>query len=207
MLSAFALAIAVKTNIVLVKACKQANVLIPSLLFKTLISCAVLTTILVLTKSIYFSAVGASQWLTDHHQVNLLSDVLNGFLNYKLLSLTPLVIIWQISTILRATGHYQSSAILLLSWMLTKSVWVVFFMDVHSQYFIVELGRLHFYCDLIFALIGSIILFKFNLLSLHTTTAIKTSNTKESALLILQQLVPAFSLFLLTVIISLYNKD
>ncbi len=209
-LSATAIAVAIRSNMVLVKVHNDQTRYITSLLIWAGLSALIFGVIFYFFKEVLLSLIGFETWLAqwELHQQTLYSTQVMSYLNYRIYSLLGLFLIWQISTMLRTLGHHKSSAMLLLSWMLTKLLVLTQFIDGQSSYLLEKLGQLHFIADLSFALIGLAMLSKKTIFCFKTiNTDILFRDKMTSAVLMLQQLVPPLSIAILMAIVSRVDES
>jgi Na+-driven multidrug efflux pump len=204
-LSASAIAVAIRSNMVLVKSHQSQGHYITSLMLWAGLTAILMGGVFYISKGFVLSLLGFDTWLmqwSQAQQVFYKAEIFS-YLNYKIYSLVALFLIWQISTILRTLGYHKRSASLLLSWMLLKLFMLTQIIDVQSTALITELGQLHFTTDMTFALFGLMLLsnkiqFCFKTLKLD----IIFNDKKTSIILMLQQLVPPLSLaFLMAIVV------
>jgi len=209
-LSATAIAVAIRSNMVLVKSHQSQAYYITSLLLWAGLTAVVIGVIFYFSKTAFLSLLGFDVWLAQFsaQEQSLYQTQINAFLDFKIYSLIALFFIWQISTILRTLGFHKRSAALLLSWMLFKLFILVQVIDPQSSKLIMNLGQLHFGSDMLFALFGIILLsqksqFCFKTLKLD----IIFKDKKTSAILMLQQLIPPLSLAFLMALVARVDES
>jgi len=209
-LSATAIAVAIRSNMVLVKSHQSQAQYITSLMLWAGLTAILIGIAFYISKEALLSLLGFDVWLTQFTIQNqlLYKTQIMSYLDYKVYSLIALFFIWQISTILRTLGFHKRSAALLLGWMLLKLFMLVQVIDVQSSELIIKLGQLHFTSDMSFALLGLILLgqktqFCFRTLKLD----IIFKDKKVSAILMLQQLIPPLSLAFLMALVARVDES
>ncbi len=209
LLSAIAIAIAVRSNAVLVKQPTAFKQHIVTLVIFSVFVSAMLGGVLLIAKSLYLDFLGFESYLSSLNALEQahISHNVNEYLGFKLTSLIALVIVWQISSVLRVLGFCKLSALYLLTWALTKIAALWFGVQQNSLYLLADIGQVHFFVDWIYALIGLVGMFvsyKLPLLKLDFSGIFKDKRT--AIVLILQQLIPAISLTLITAIASRFDS-
>jgi len=146
-----------------------------------------------------------------------MTSLVNEYTNIRLLGWIPLVLIWQVNGILRSLGHIKQASVLLIAWMLTKTVlsYELIGNGQCSQLLetgIVGAGYAHLISDTLFALFSLTILFrglgiqKYSLLTIQWKNTLKQmSVTGLNASL--QQLYLPITIGLLTFYVAAIAED
>ena len=205
-LMAFAVALSVRTNMAMVQLVDQKNKgLFAHIRFGVFASVAV-SIFLLLTLDEVLALFGLAEWLStlsDVQSAEFTSDIVS-FLTVRISTLFALVIIWQVSSALRAVNDCWYSALYLLLWMMCKSVGLIVLLHQSELHLLSSLGELHAFVDVLFAVIGLSIVFIRHKSSLFSSSKAVNGNL-DTILIIFQQLMPACSLALLTYIASQFD--
>jgi len=209
-LSATAIAVAIRSNMVLVKSHKSQGHYITSLMLWAGLAAVVISIVFFFSKALLLSLLGFDVWLSQYslqEQVLYQNQIL-AYLDFKIYSLIALFFIWQISTVLRTLGFHKQSAALLLCWMLFKLYILVQVIDSQSTNLIMQLGQLHFFSDMVFALLGLLLLFRKSPFCFKTLKLdIIFKDKKVSLILMLQQLIPPLSLAFLMALVARVDES
>ncbi len=204
-MNAIAIAIAVRSNIILVKEQQHQKSFIPTLFIFTLFVTSVLLVTLYFGQDYYSALVNLNAWLSQFNKGELAhyQSEIAIFYEYKIASFLPLVLVWQSSSVMRALGRCHLSAIYLLAWMASKTLLLLLIIDSKSLTLISDLAQLHFVVDSCFALFAMLIFIVYKRIDFKII-CLKTlfKDKRLSLLLTLQQLAPALSLFILTIFLS-----
>lgn len=204
-MNAVAIAIAVRSNMILVKEQQHQKSFIPTLFIFTLFVTSVLLVTLYFGQDYYSELVNLNAWLSQFNKGELAhyQSEIALFYEYKIASFLPLVLVWQSSSVMRALGWCHFSAMYLLAWMASKTLLLLIIIDNQSPTLISDLAQLHFVVDSCFALVALLIFIVYKRIDFKII-CLKTlfSDKRLSLLLTLQQLAPALSLFILTIFIS-----
>ncbi len=204
LLYAIAIAIAVHTNMVLVK--EPSVKAVSGLLIFAGLNALVLGGLLYFSEGLFLDFLGFDDWLSSLTQNNTLSEQLKFYLNYRIAGWLGLILVWQSSAIMRTFGHHRVSAGLLLSWMLCKHIWLAN-LNEQSENVFIELGQIHFFSDLGFAFISLGLLYYFkHFLWVKTNLKCIFHGLKNSFVLMLQQLLTPLSITLLMAIAARYDS-
>ncbi|TLX46247.1 hypothetical protein C1E24_14570 [Pseudoalteromonas phenolica] len=202
-LMAFAVALSVRTNMAMVQLVEQKNKgLFAHIRFGVFVSVAV-SIFLLLTLDEILALFGLAEWLStlsDVQSVEFTSEIMS-FLTVRISTLFALVIIWQVSSALRALNDCWYSALYLLLWMMCKSIGLLVLAQHSELHLLSSLAQLHAFVDVLFAAIGLSLVFMRHKSSLFTSSKSVNGNL-DTILIICQQLIPACSLALLTYIAS-----
>ena len=205
-LMAFAVALSVRTNMAMVQLVDQKNKgLFAHIRFGVFASVAV-SIFLLLTLDEVLALFGLAEWLStlsDVQSAEFTSDIVS-FLTVRISTLFALVIIWQVSSALRALNDCWYSALYLLLWMMCKSVGLIVLLHQSELHLLSSLGELHAFVDVLFAVIGLSHVFIRHKSSLFSSSKAVNGNL-DTILIIFQQLMPACSLALLTYIASQFD--
>jgi hypothetical protein len=204
-MNAVAIAIAVRSNMILVKEQHHQNSFIPTLFIFTFCVTSVLLLLMYFFKDSYSELVNLNNWLLQFNQAELAhyQSEIALFYEYKIASFLPLVLVWQSSSMMRALGWCHFSAMYLLAWMTSKTLLMLLVINSQSLTLISDLAQLHFVVDSCFALLAMAIFIVYKRIDFKVI-CLKTlfSDKRISLLLTLQQLAPALSLFILTIFMS-----
>lgn len=204
-MNAIAIAISVRSNMILVKEQHHQKSFIPTLFIFTLFVTSVLLLTLYFGQDYYNKLVNLSAWLSQFNKGELAhyQSEIALFYEYKIASFLPLVLVWQSSSMLRALGWCHLSAMYLLGWMASKTLLLLLIINSQSPTLFSDLAQLHFIVDSCFALIAMLIFIVYKRIDFKII-CLKTlfSDKRLSLLLTLQQLAPAISLFILTIFMS-----
>lgn len=205
-LMAFAVALSVRTNMAMVQLVDQKNKgLFAHIRFGVFASAAV-SIFLLLTLEEILALFGLAEWLStlsDVQSAEFSSEIMS-FLTVRISTLFALVIIWQVSSALRALNDCWYSALYLLLWMVCKSVGLTVLVQQDEPNLLSSLGELHALIDALFAAIGLSLVFMRHKSSLFASGKAVNGNL-DTILIICQQLIPACSLALLTYIASQFD--
>ncbi|TMO54545.1 MATE family efflux transporter [Pseudoalteromonas phenolica] len=205
-LMAFAVALSVRTNMAMVQLVDQKNKgLFAHIRFGVFASAAV-SIFLLLTLDEILALFGFSEWLStlsDVQSAEFSSEIMS-FLTMRISTLFALVVIWQVSSALRALNDCWCSALYLLLWMVCKSVGLTVLVQQDEPNLLSSLGELHALIDALFAAIGLSLVFMRHKSSLFASDKAVNGNL-DTILIICQQLIPACSLALLTYIASQFD--
>ncbi len=202
-LMAFAVALSVRTNMAMVQLVELKNKgLFAHIRFGVFASAAV-SIFLLLTLEEILALFGLAEWLStlsDVQSVEFTSEIMS-FLTVRISTLFALVIIWQVSSALRALNDCWYSALYLLLWMMCKSIGLLVLAQQSELHLLSSLAQLHAFVDVLFAAIGLSLVFMRHKSSLFASDKAVNGNL-DTILIICQQLIPACSLALLTYIAS-----
>ncbi|RZQ51490.1 hypothetical protein C1E23_19180 [Pseudoalteromonas phenolica] len=205
-LTAFAVALSVRTNMAMVQLVEQQNKgLLAHIRFGVFASAAV-SIVLLLTLDEVLALFGLVEWLStlsDVPSAEFTSEIMS-FLTVRISTLFALVIIWQVSSALRALNDCWYSALYLLLWMMCKSIGLIVLVQQSELHLLSSLGELHAFVDVLFAVIGLSLVFIRHKSSLFSSSKAVSANL-DTVLIICQQLMPACSLALLTYIASQFD--
>lgn len=209
-LSATAIAISIRSNMVLVKSHQSQEHYITSLMLWAGLAAIFISVLFYFFKVTLLSLLGFDVWLSQfsaHEQANYQSHI-TAYINFKIYALIALFFIWQISAILRTLGCHKRSATLMLGWMLFKLFILVKVIDPKSVELITQLGQLHFITDTSFALLGMLLLAQKNAFCFKTIKLdIIFKDKKVSVMLMLQQLIPPLSLAFLMALVARVDES
>ena len=123
-MNAVAIAIAVRSNMILVKEQHHQKSFIPTLFIFTFCVTSVLLLLMYFFKDSYSELVNLNNWLLQFNQAELAhyQSEIALFYEYKIASFLPLVLVWQSSSMMRALGWCHFSAMYLLAWMTSKTL-------------------------------------------------------------------------------------
>ena len=169
-LSATAIAISIRSNMVLVKSHQSQGHYITSLMLWAGLAAILISALFYFSKGALLSLLGFDIWLSQFsiQEQEIYQLHITSYLNFKIYALIALFFIWQISAILRTLGCHKRSATLMLGWMLFKLFILVKVIDPKSVGLITQLGQLHFITDISFALLGMLLLAQKNALCFKT---------------------------------------
>ena len=205
-LMAFAVALSVRTNMAMVQLVEQQNKgLFAHIRFGVFASAAV-SIFLLLTLDEILALFGLAEWLStlsDMQYAEFTSEVMS-FLTVRISTLFALVIIWQVSSALRALNDCWYSALYLLLWMMCKTVGLTVLVQQGEPHLLSSLGELHAFVDVLFAAIGLSLVYIRHKPSLFASDKAVNGNL-DTVLIIGQQVMPACSLALLTYIASQFD--
>ena len=146
-----------------------------------------------------------------------MTSLVTEYTDIRLLGWIPLVIIWQINGILRSYGYIKQASVLLITWMLIKSVLGFNLIGDGRCSQLLDTGILgagyaHLIADTLFAFISLIILFRDLGIQKHQVLAMKWQNTLKQMSVTglnasLQQLYLPISIGLLTFFVAVIAED
>lgn len=209
-LSATAIAIAIRSNMVLVKSHHAQGEYITSLMLWAGLTAILISTLFYFSKGVLLSLLGFDVWLSQFSMQDqaIYHTQITSYLDFKIYALIALFFIWQICTILRTLGYHKRSASLMLGWMLFKIFILVWIIDPKSTQLITQLGQLHIISDMIFALLGLILLAHKKEFCFQTIKFdIIFKDKKTSVILMLQQLIPPLSLAFLMALVARVDES
>jgi len=187
----------------------RALVLAPSLIF-------VLSVLLYLLSPTLYLVLGTQPSVQPAIELGMTSLV-TQYTDIRLIGWIPLVLIWQINGILRSFGYIKQASVLLITWMLTKSILSYSFIGDGqcSQLLgtgIIGAGYAHLLSDTLFALISFVVLFRDLNINKHHISTMRWKNTfKEMSVTglnaSLQQLYLPITIGLLTFYIATIAED
>lgn len=207
LIAAFAVAIAVRTNMHIVRLVKSER---KGLLFHLLFglgASVLLTLCLMLCMEPVLNLLGLGDWLlnTTSKQARIEQQQVTLMLQARIAGIFALVWIWQISSALRAMNDCHCSAIYLFTWMSCKLAALLWLSGSLTDDILPSLGNLHFMLDGLFALVGGVLLLLRHK-SAWGMAKSRSSMSSETLLVIMQQLIPACSLAILTYIAAQYSS-
>ncbi len=146
-----------------------------------------------------------------------MTSLVTEYTEIRLLGWIPLVIIWQINGILRSYGYIKQASLLLITWMLIKSILSFNLIGDGRCSQLLDTGILgagyaHLIADTLFAFISLIILFRDLGIQKHQVLAMKWQNTLKQMSVTglnasLQQLYLPISIGLLTYFVAVIAED
>jgi len=146
-----------------------------------------------------------------------MTSLVTEYTEIRLIGWIPLVIIWQINGILRSYGYIKQASLLLITWMLIKSVLSFNLIGDGRCSQLLDTGILgagyaHLIADTLFALISLVVLFRDLGIQKHQVLAMKWKQTLEQMSVTglnasLQQVYLPISIGLLTFFVAVIAED
>ena len=205
-LMAFAVALSVRTNMAMVRLVERPNKGLFAHIRFGVFASTIVSIFLLITLDEILTLFGLAEWLStlSDEQSGEFSSEIMSFLTVRISTLFALVIIWQVSSALRALNDCWYSALYLLLWMICKSVGLIVLVQQGKTNLLSLIGGLHAFVDVLFAVIGLSLMFIKHKPSLFSSSKAVNGNL-DTILIICQQVMPACSLALLTFIASQFD--
>ena len=205
--TAFAVALSVTINRAIVK---LVHIRKKGLLSNFLIGIAassVLTLVVFLCLSPLLELFGLNEWLRSLPAMQRVefNQQITLFLQTRIGAVFALVIIWQVSSALRALNDLTCSSLYFLLWMSSKFVVLVWVIYQSPESVLANLGTMHFIIDISFAVIGCALLFHRHPMAWLSPPKVSKYHA-DNLLIMFQQLVPALSVALITYLATQVNS-